>query len=88
MIVDNYRIRLALFSPEPESVTAGRKFLYDARLTSGFGNDSCATCHLFGDNDALAWDLGDPEGNVRTITNKYPLYRHPATSDNSRPINE
>jgi len=62
---------LPLFSPEPESVTQGRKFLYDARLTSGFGNDSCATCHLFGDNDALAWDLGDPAGTVKPIPNQY-----------------
>ncbi len=62
---------LALFSPEPQSVTRGRRFLYDARNTSGFGNDSCAVCHLFGDNDALAWDLGDPDGTVQPIPNKY-----------------
>jgi YVTN family beta-propeller protein len=62
---------LPLFSPEPASVTRGRKFLYDARLTSGFGNDSCASCHLFGDNDALAWDLGDPDGTVKPIPNEY-----------------
>ncbi|MGH7931013.1 MAG: hypothetical protein ACREQV_24845, partial [Candidatus Binatia bacterium] len=36
--------------------------LYDAALTSGHGDLSCATCHVFGDLDGLAWDLGDPGG--------------------------
>lgn len=52
------------YNPEPESVVAGRKFLYDARLTSGRGNVSCHSCHLFGDMDQLAWDLGDPFGEI------------------------
>jgi len=80
--------RLALYSPEPNSVTEGRKFLYDARLTSGFGNDSCGTCHLFGDNDALAWDLGDPQGKVRTIPNKYALLtaNHPELNRTFHPL--
>jgi YVTN family beta-propeller protein len=51
-----------LFNPEPASVALGRRFLYDARLTSGNGTTACASCHVFGDFDALAWDLGDPDG--------------------------
>ena len=60
-----------MFSPEPAEITEGRKFLYDARITSGNGNDACASCHIFGDNDALAWDLGDPDANVKPIPNVF-----------------
>ena len=52
---------LALHNPEPQSVIDGRPFLYDAVATSGNGESSCASCHIFGDNDNLAWDLGDPD---------------------------
>lgn len=62
---------LALFNPEPNAIRLGRKFLYDATLTSGNGNDSCASCHVFGDTDGLAWDLGDPDGNVSLIPNTF-----------------
>jgi hypothetical protein len=40
--------------------------LYDARL-SGNGTVSCATCHLDADRDGLAWDLGDPGGQMISI---------------------
>lgn len=50
-----------LFSPEPAVVTNGRPFLYDANLTSSRGDSSCAGCHIFGDMDHLAWDLGNPD---------------------------
>lgn len=62
---------VTMFNPEPEAVTAGRRFLYDASLTSGNGNDSCASCHVFGDTDGLAWDLGDPDATVRAIPNTF-----------------
>jgi len=62
---------LRLFSPEPPEITAGRRFLYDATLTSGNGNDSCASCHVFGDADGLAWDLGDPDGVVKPNPNVF-----------------
>jgi DNA-binding beta-propeller fold protein YncE len=55
---------LALFNPEPPSVVAGRPFLYDAVLTSSNGEAACASCHVFGDFDSLAWHLGDPSGVV------------------------
>jgi sugar lactone lactonase YvrE len=54
----------ALHNPEPQSVVDGRPFLYDANLTSGNGEASCSSCHIFGDMDDLAWDLGDPDGGV------------------------
>jgi DNA-binding beta-propeller fold protein YncE len=55
---------LAMFNPEPASVVEGRPFLYDARLTSSHGDSSCASCHIFGDFDSLAWELGNPDGIV------------------------
>lgn len=48
--------------PTPPLVRAGRPLFYDAALTSRYGDLSCATCHVFGDMDGLAWDLGDPAG--------------------------
>ncbi len=51
-------------NPEPESVIAGRPMLYDATRFSGNGEASCASCHIFGDMDDLAWDLGDPDDAV------------------------
>ncbi len=55
---------LLMHSPEPPSVVAGRRFLYDARLSSSHGDSSCASCHVFGDFDSLAWDLGNPDNKV------------------------
>ncbi len=56
--------RVALFNPEPRAVVQGRPFLYDANLTSSNGEASCSSCHVFGDMDDLAWDLGNPDGDV------------------------
>jgi len=60
----------ALHNPEPASIVEGRPFLYDAVATSGNGEASCSSCHVFGDNDSLGWDLGNPDE---------------PTSDNSQP---
>jgi YVTN family beta-propeller protein len=51
----------ALHNPEPPEVVAGRPFLYDAVATSGNGETSCSSCHIFGDMDQLAWNLGNPD---------------------------
>jgi DNA-binding beta-propeller fold protein YncE len=55
---------LAMPNPEPASVVAGRPMLYDAARTSGNGEAACASCHIFGDADELAWDLGNPDDEV------------------------
>jgi len=55
---------VAMHNPEPPSIVQGRRFLYDAALTSSSGDQACASCHIFGDKDELAWDLGDPDGDV------------------------
>lgn len=57
---------VTMHNPEPASIVAGRRFLYDAALTSSNGDQSCASCHIFGDKDELAWDLGDPDADVST----------------------
>ena len=49
--------------PEPANIIAGRRFLYDARETSANGTSACAS-HIFGDMDQLAWDLGNPDGDL------------------------
>ncbi len=54
---------IALPDPTPPAIKEGRGFLYDAKL-SGNGTASCASCHVDGDMDGLAWDLGDPGGNI------------------------
>jgi DNA-binding beta-propeller fold protein YncE len=55
---------LALHNPEPDNVVDGRRFLYDARFTSSNGEAACGSCHVFGDFDSLAWDLGNPDDEV------------------------
>lgn len=57
------RLPLA-FDPTPPQVRAGEPFLFDAARTSGRGDQACASCHIFGDMDGLAWDLGLPGGPV------------------------
>jgi DNA-binding beta-propeller fold protein YncE len=53
-----------LYNPEPASVVEGRPFLYDADFSSANGEASCASCHIFGDKDEIAWDLGNPDDEV------------------------
>ncbi|MFK7898050.1 MAG: YncE family protein [Myxococcota bacterium] len=55
---------LPLPNAEPSEIVAGRPFLYDAFSTSSNGEASCASCHIFGDMDHLAWDLGNPDDEV------------------------
>lgn len=57
--------KVTFYDPTPELVRAGRHHLYDARATSGTGLVSCASCHVDARLDGLAWDLGDPAGEVK-----------------------
>uniref|UniRef100_A0A832MKZ9 Cytochrome c domain-containing protein n=1 Tax=Eiseniibacteriota bacterium TaxID=2212470 RepID=A0A832MKZ9_UNCEI len=49
--------------PTPDEIVHGRRIFYGG-FGSAHGDQSCATCHVFGDTDGLAWDLGDPNGGV------------------------
>ena len=62
---------VTMFNPEPPVVVNGRKFLYDATISSSRGDSACAGCHIFGDIDLLAWDLGIPEDRVVANPNTY-----------------
>ncbi|MGQ9427472.1 hypothetical protein ACXYTJ_14505 [Gilvimarinus sp. F26214L] len=68
---------LSMFNPEPAVVKNGRRFLYDATYTSSRGDSSCAGCHIFGDMDHLAWDLGNPDETV---------VRNPGTYNENIPL--
>ncbi len=59
--------RVAYFDPTPEVIREGRKYLYDSHLGSGTGHLSCATCHPDARMDRLAWDLGDPQGVMKSV---------------------
>jgi YVTN family beta-propeller protein len=60
------------FDPTPNPIVNGRKFFYGG-FTSAHGDQACATCHVFGDIDNLAWDLGDPLGSYVDPPNPNPL---------------
>ena len=59
---------LPTYNPEPANIVDGRPVLYDAFNTSSNGEASCSSCHVFGDFDSLAWDLGNPD-DIQTINN-------------------
>jgi len=75
----------SLFSPESAAVKEGRRFLYDANLGSANGTVSCASCHVFGDLDHLAWDLGNPDDRMQTNPNAY-LPLSPRTTPRFHPL--
>ncbi len=58
-----------LHDPSSDNTKQGRRFLYDAIDTSGHGDAACSSCHLSGDMDGLAWDLGDPTGDFVSYAN-------------------
>lgn len=60
------------FNPEPTPVRNGRRFLYDAGL-SAHGDLACASCHQNGHRDGLAWDLGDPRGQLQIVSSFLPI---------------
>jgi hypothetical protein len=62
----------ALHNPEDATITEGRPVLYDAMATSGNGEASCSSCHIFGDFDALAWNLGNPDDVTSTDNQPQP----------------
>ena len=59
-------LAIGTYDPTPAVIKEGRGYLFDARL-SGNGTASCASCHLDADRDGMAWDLGDPGGDMLTV---------------------
>lgn len=58
--------RVSFFDPTPQAIKIGRRHLYDTHRTSGLGQASCASCHVDARRDHLAWDLGNPNGDVKS----------------------
>jgi len=54
------------FDPTPTVIRNGRGFLYDHKL-SGNGTGACASCHIDAELDLLAWNLGNPDGNMTIL---------------------
>lgn len=92
-------IPVGSYDPTPQVIREGRGFLYDAKL-SGAGLVSCASCHIDGEMDLLAWDLGDPNGTMGTnktfvspafptLTNTQPVHpmKGPMTTQTLRGLN-
>jgi YVTN family beta-propeller protein len=69
-------IPVGSYDPTPLNIQQGRGFLYDAKL-SGNGTGACASCHIDGDMDHLAWDLGDPDGNMTSAKDPVTVIFHP-----------
>lgn len=57
-----------LFDPSPPAIRLGRRFLYGTHETSGLGQAACASCHIDAGMDRLAWDLGNPQGDMKAVT--------------------
>jgi len=78
---------VALHNPEPPHIVNGRRFLYDASFSSAHGDTACASCHIFGDFDGLAWDLGNPDGSEVVNNGIFTVPPEPFTvSRNARPM--
>ncbi len=81
---DSELSRVTFFDPTPAAIRTGRPLLYDTHRTSGLGQASCAACHIDARNDALAWDLGDPAGQQKTVNQ--PCRQGPGNCDSWSPM--
>jgi DNA-binding beta-propeller fold protein YncE/mono/diheme cytochrome c family protein len=61
-----------LHDATPAPIRNGRKHFYGT-ANSGLGQAACASCHVDGRFDRLAWDLGNPAGEMKTFTNRMGL---------------
>jgi YVTN family beta-propeller protein len=73
-------IPVASHNPIPPDQLTGRGFFNDSR-TSGNGTVSCASCHFDADIDGIAWDLGDPGGNMQAVVGSAPSINNPQPVD-------
>jgi DNA-binding beta-propeller fold protein YncE len=83
------RSHYLLHNPEPAAVVNGRVFMQDANLTSSNGEAACGSCHVDGDLDSLAWDLGNPLDRVLNNPQTFtigPINNPPAIYANFHPL--
>ncbi len=65
------------FNPTPVVIRNGHGYLYDAKL-AGNGTGACASCHIDAEVDNIAWNRGDPGGNMVTVQSHGQTYQmHP-----------
>jgi YVTN family beta-propeller protein len=80
------------FDPTPVAIRNGRGFLYDHKL-SGNGTGACASCHIDSEMDLLAWNLGNPDGDMTylyensTCCSFHPM-KGPMTTQSLRGLND
>ncbi|MBX3388086.1 MAG: hypothetical protein KF691_01380 [Phycisphaeraceae bacterium] len=60
-------LKVPFFDPTTSDIKTGRKHLYNTHMNSGLGQIACASCHVDGKMDRLAWDLGDPSGSAQAL---------------------
>ncbi|MFP2927779.1 YncE family protein [Pyxidicoccus sp. 3LG] len=60
--------RVPFFDPSPGAIKVGRQHLYNTHKSSGLGHIACGSCHIDGRMDRLAWDLGNPAGDMKAVT--------------------
>jgi mono/diheme cytochrome c family protein len=73
-----------LFDPELANIKNGRRFLYDATVTSNNNRVACASCHIFGGSDNLQWVLHKDGKNV--LLNRVPFIEHDGLKTTVRAI--
>ncbi|MDB6037285.1 MAG: hypothetical protein JWM99_1126, partial [Verrucomicrobiales bacterium] len=75
--------RVSMHDPTPDSIKLGRSHFYNTQQTSGAGHLACASCHIDARFDRLAWDLGNPAGDMKIFssTNRnFSIFVPPATN--------
>ncbi len=61
-------------TPSPRASPTAAASSTTRSLSSSHGDSACASCHIFGDFDSLAWDLGESRrGGARTIPARSPI---------------
>lgn len=76
-------IAISSHDPMPAAQRMGRGFFFDSRR-SGNGTVSCGACHFDADNDGVAWDLGNPNGEMQVLTGQNLSLNEPQPID--RPV--
>ncbi|MBK7877282.1 MAG: beta-propeller fold lactonase family protein [Planctomycetes bacterium] len=77
--------RVSFFDPTPAAIRAGREHLYDTHSNSGLGQIACASCHVDARMDHLAWDLGDPSGELASVAGNNLAANNPALLESKVP---
>ena len=76
---------VALHDPTPAAIKVGRRHFYDTIRNSGLGQVACASCHIDGRWDRLAWDLGDQTGDMLKLTARN-FFIAPSVTNNFHPM--